>query len=319
MPDSLLVIIGLTLLIIAGESTLRGTVGLARRLNISPAVIGLTIVGFGTSLPELVVSVKAAWDGRPGFVVGNAIGSNIANSLLIIGAAAITRPLRCEPRAVRRDGAAMIIATLLCVAAALTGRIVAWQGVLMLAMLAAFIIWSYQQDRKWADLPAVLHERTAEIRQLRMENLPLVLTLIVCGLIGLAFGASILVDGAAAIGKRAGIPDALIGLTLFAIGTSLPELVATMVAAWRGHTDVAVGNIIGSNIFNILGILGSASLVTPISFPPDLRHIDIWVLLGATAVLMPVVITGWRVSRREGMVLLACYAGYIASIVWRTG
>ena len=319
MPDYLLVLFGLVLLVAAGEFTLRGTVGLARQLKISPAIIGLTVVGFGTSLPELVVGVQAAWDGRPGFAVGNAIGSNIANSLLILGAAATVRPLICEPRAVRRDGAAMIVATFICVAAALNGQIVAWQGLGMLALLVAFMAWSYWQDRKWADLPAVLHEREGELRQVSVERLPIVLVFTVGGLVGLVFGASIMVDGAASIGHRAGIPDAVLGLTLFAIGTSLPELVAAVVAAVRGHTDVAVGNVVGSNLFNILGILGAASLVAPLPIAPDIRDIDVWVLVGATAVLVPIIITGWRISRREGIILLACYSGYIASVFWRTG
>lgn len=259
------------MLIAAGEATLRGAVGLARRANVSPAVIGLTIVGFGTSAPELVIGVQAALDGRPGFAVGNALGSNIANSLLILGTAAIARTLHCEPRAIRRDGAAMMAATILCVAIGISGQVVAWQGAVMLTLLLSFTAWSYHQDRKWADLPAALHEREAEVRATPPANLAIALGLLLVGLVGLAAGASLMVDGAGAIAQRAGISDAVLGLTLFAFGTSLPELVAVTIAAWRGHTDVAVGNVIGSNIFNILGILGSASLVTPIPFSTDLQ------------------------------------------------
>lgn len=318
MSDIIFILAGLAMLIAAGEATLRGAVGLSRRLGLSPAVIGLTVVGFGTSMPELVVSIQAALEGRPGFAVGNAVGSNIANSFLILGAAALIQPLHCEPRAMRRDGGAMVAVTLLCVLIALTGRITAWQGAMMLLMLGGFIAWSYRQDRKWADLPAALHEKEANV----LTNIPasglLIGALLTGGLAGLAGGAMMLVDGAANLAQQVGISDAVVGLTIFAFGTSLPELAAAMMAAARGHTDVAVGNVIGSNIFNILGILGAASLVAPLPFDPSIRAVDIWVLLGASLVLMPILITGWRVSRREGAVLLACYTAYIASIVWRT-
>ncbi len=319
MTDLLFVLAGLATLIVAGEATLRGAVGLSRRLGLSPAMIGLTVVGFGTSAPELVVSVQAALEGRPGFAVGNAIGSNIANSFLILGAGALIAPLRCEPRAMRRDGGAMLAVTLLCVLAALTGRIAAWQGAVMLLVLIGFIAWSYHQDRKWADLPAALHEKEANV----LTNIPangwLITFLLAIGLAGLAGGATMMVDGAASIAQRVGVSDAVVGLTIFAFGTSLPELAAAIMAAWRGHTDVAVGNVLGSNIFNILGILGTASLVAPLPFEPSMRTVDIWVLLGASLVLVPIIVTDWRVSRREGAVLLTCYIAYIASIVWRSG
>ncbi len=318
MPDILLVLLGLTVLVAAGEATLRGAVALARKLNMPPAAIGLTIVGFGTSLPELVVSVQAALEAKPGFAVGNAVGSNIANSLLILGCAALVRPLRCEPRSLRRDGGAMLIATLICITLGMTGRVVFWQGLLMIVMLFAFIGWSYQQDRKWADLPAALHEKEGEVVEVVPESMLFVLAMLLSGLLGLGIGADMMVDGAAAIGARAGIPDAVLGLTVFAFGTSLPELVAAMVAAGRGHTDVAVGNVIGSNIFNLMGILGAASLVTPIPFNDALQQIDLWVLLAATLVLFPIIISGWRISRREGALLLFCYIGYIGSVAWRT-
>lgn len=318
MPDILLVLLGLTVLVAAGEATLRGAVGLARKLNMPPAAIGLTIVGFGTSLPELVVSVQAAFDAKPGFAVGNAVGSNIANSLLILGCAALVRPLQCEPRSLRRDGGAMLVATLICIGLGMSGQVVFWQGGLMIVLLFAFIGWSYQQDRKWAGLPAALHEKEGEVVEAVPESTLFVVAMLLSGLVGLGIGADMMVDGAAAIGARAGIPDAVLGLTVFAFGTSLPELVAAMVAAWRGHTDVAVGNVIGSNIFNLMGILGTASLVIPIPFNDALQQIDLWVLLAATLVLFPIIISGWRISRREGALLFCCYIGYIASIAWRT-
>ena len=319
MRDFILVLFGLAILIAAGESTLRGAVGLARRLNMPPAAIGLSVGGVGTSLPELVVSVQAAFDGRPGFAVGNAIGSNIANSLLILGAAALVEPLLCEPRSVRRDGAAMVAATAICIALGLSGEVAAWQGASMLILLVSFISWSTLQDMKQADRPAALHEKEADARQAVPIGYPHSIALLLAGFAGLAIGASTMVAGAAAIGSRIGIPDSVLGLTLFAFGTSLPELVAALVAAWRGHTDVAVGNVIGSIIFNILGILGAASLVAPVPFTESLRLVDIWVLLAATCVLFPILITGWRIRRTEGLALFLLYLGYIASVAWRTG
>jgi len=318
MTDLFFVLAGLAMLIAAGEATLRGAVGLSRRLGLSPAMIGLTVVGFGTSAPELVVSVQAALGGRPGFAVGNAIGSNIANSFLILGVGALIAPLHCEPRAMRRDGGAMLAVTLLCVLAALAGRITAWEGAIMLLILIGFIAWSYRQDRKWADLPAALHEKEANV----LTNIPangwLIGVLLAAGFAGLASGATLMVDGAASIAQRIGISDTVVGLTIFAVGTSLPELAAAIMATARGHTDVAVGNVLGSNIFNILGILGTASLVAPLPFEPSIRAVDIWVLLGASLVLAPIIVTGWRISRREGAMLLTCYIAYIASIVWRS-
>jgi len=317
MTDILFVLAGLGLLIGAGEATLRGGVGLSQRLGLPPAIIGLTVIGFGTSAPELVVSVQAALEGRPGLAVGNAVGSNIANTLLILGTGALIRPLRCEPRAMRRDGGAMLAATALCILVALTGRVAPWQGAIMLVLLATFVTWSYRQDRKWADLPAALHEKEATTLTNIPVNSLLIAALLVTGLVGLAGGASLIVDGAASMARKLGISDSVVGLTVIAFGTSLPELAAAMISAARGHTDVAVGNVIGSNIFNILGILGAASLVAPLPFDPSLRDVDVWILLASSLVLIPILMTGWRISRREGGVLLACYAMYIASIIWR--
>ncbi len=317
MVSLLLVALGLAILVAGGEATLRGAVGLAKRLGLSPEIIGLSVVGFGTSLPELVVGVQSTLEGRPGFAVGNAIGSNIANSLLVLGAAALVRPLLCEPRSLRRDGAAMIAATVLCVVAGLDGQIAAWQGAIMLGLMAAYILWSYRQDRKWAGLAAVLHGKKADAIVAVPVSFAAGVISLSSGLGGLVLGASLLVDGASDIAKYLGVPDAILGLTVVAVGTSLPELAATMIAAWRGHTDVAVANIIGSNIFNILGILGASSLAGRLPFSDEIRHYDIWVLLASTMILFPILITDWRISRREGAILLTCYGAYIASLVWR--
>lgn len=317
MVDIFFVISGLAILLIAGEATLRGAIGLARSLNVSPAVIGLTVVGLGTSLPEFVVCIDAAIAGKPDFAVGNVIGSNISNTLLILGAGAMILPLACDPRAVRRDGTMMVVAIAIACILGVTGETVAWQGLLMLLALAGFMAWSYLMDRRHRGPAAELHERGAEDIPVAPVGGARTLIYVIVGLAGLTGGATLLVDGAEGIARSAGVPDYIIGLTILAIGTSLPELVASIVAALRGHGDVAIANVLGSNMFNVLGILGATSLVTTLPFAPEIRTIDLWVMAGSTVVLIPILITGWRIVRSEGLLLLAGYAGYIASIAYR--
>jgi len=315
--DIFFVISGLAILLIAGEATLRGAIGLARSLNVSPAVIGMTVVGLGTSLPELVVCIDATIAGKPDFAVGNVIGSNISNTLLILGAGAMILPLACDPRAVRRDGTMMVVAIAIACILGVTGETAAWQGLLMLLALAGFMAWSYVMDRRHRSPATELHEREAEGIPVAEIGGARILIYVVAGLAGLTGGATLLVDGAEGIARSAGVPDYIIGLTILAIGTSLPELVASIVAALRGHGDVAIANVLGSNMINVLGILGATSLITTLPFAPEIRTIDIWVMAGSTVVLIPILITGWRIARSEGLLLLAGYAGYIASIAYR--
>ncbi len=312
--EILFLVLGLVLLILGGEFTLRGAIGLARNLNISTAIIGLTVMGFGTSAPELVVTVQAVLSGGADIAIGNAIGSNIANTLLILGAGAVIQPLSCDPRAVRRDGAIMMLTTLLLCVLGLTGGIVAWQGVVMLSLLAAFMWWSYLQDKRHHDAATDLHEEVAEETSGIPKNKLVVAAYIAGGFAGLAIGASLLVEAAIALAEAAGVPQSIIGLTLVAFGTSLPELAATMVAAYRRHTDIAIANVLGSNIFNILGVLGAGALFGPLTFAGRIVMVDQWVMLSAAVVLLPIMITEWRVSRREGGALLAAYAIYIGSL-----
>ena len=305
------------LLILGGEFALRGAIGLARSLNISTAVIGLTVMGFGTSAPELVVTVQAVLSGGSDIAIGNAIGSNIANTLLILGAGAVIRPLSCDPRAVRRDGTIMMLATFLLCALGLTGGIVAWQGATMLGLLATFLWWSYLQDKRHHDAAAVLHEDSAAETSGIPKSKVAVVSYIVAGFAGLAIGASLLVDAAVALAESAGISQSVIGLTLVALGTSLPELAATMVAAYRRHTDIAIANVLGSNIFNILGVLGAGATIGPLQFADQIISVDQWVMLSAAIVLLPIMITGWHISRKEGGTLLAAYVVYMGSLTIR--
>jgi len=314
LMDFLFTALGLVILVIGGELTLRGAIGLARLLGVSAAMIGLTVVGFGTSAPELVVSVQATIDGAPDIAIGNVVGSNIANILLVLGVGALIAPLICDPGAVRRDGTAMMAAMVLLVGLGLTGAIEAWQGALMLAGLIGYVMWSYNIDRKNGAAPADLHAREVEETTGVPTATWLILLYVLVGLAALIGGAKLLVDGAIGVARSVGISEPVIGLSLVAIGTSLPELAATAVAAWRRHTDVAVGNVLGSNIFNVLLILGTASMAAPLPFAQEFVRVDLWVMLGAGIVLVPVMVTDWNISRREGFLLLMLYVVYIASM-----
>lgn len=315
--DYLYLVLGLLVLVIGGEAALRGAVGLAQALGVSAAIIGLTVMGFGTSAPELVVTVRAALDGNVDIGVGNIVGSNIANSLLILGIGALICPLFCDPHAVRRDGAVMVLAMTAFCLISLTEEIQQWQGGVMVASLVAFIVWSYFHDKKHHDPAAALHEDFAkETPGVSTNKLHITLYMIV-GLAGLSFGADLMVNSAVRIAERAGLPQSIIGLTIVAFGTSLPELGATAIAAWRRHTDIAVASVLGSNIFNILGVLGVGALVTPLSIAPNIANLDQWIMLAATMLLMPVIISGWRIDRREGLVLFALYLAYVSSMAFR--
>lgn len=320
LTDFLFTLLGLGILVVGGELTLRGAIGLAKLLGVSAAMIGLTVVAFGTSAPELVVSLQAQIDGAPDIAIGNVIGSNIANILLVLGVGALIAPLICDPGSVRRDGTAMMAAMALLVGLGLLGVIEAWQGMLMLVALVAYVTWSYRVDRRnGAAAAADLHAREVEETTGVPTSTWLVLLYVVVGLVALIGGAKLLVDGAIGVARAVGISEPVIGLSLVAIGTSLPELAATAVAAWRRHTDVAVGNVLGSNLFNILLILGSASLAAPLPFAAEFVRVDLWVMMGAGILLIPVMVTGWNISRREGVLLLILYAAYIASMAMGWG
>lgn len=319
MTDLLLTALGLGILLLGGEGTLRGAVGLARQLGVSPAMIGLTVVAFGTSAPELVVSLEAALAGAPAIAIGNVIGSNIANIMLILGVGAVIAPLVCDPMAVRRDATAMLGALLLLVGLGFSGQILAWQGALMIMALVAYVFWSYRNDRNNGTPVSDLHAREAEQTGGVPEAMPVVLLYVLLGLAALVGGAHLLVEGAVGLARAAGVSESVIGLSVVAIGTSLPELTATAVAAWRRHTDVAVANVLGSNLFNVLLILGAAALVGPLPISPDFVAVDMWVMLGAGVVLIPIMVTGWHISRTEGAFLLVLYALYVGSLATGIG
>ncbi|MCA0872000.1 calcium/sodium antiporter [Seohaeicola saemankumensis] len=312
MTALLLTALGLAGLIIGGELLVRGAVSAAKGFNISPMVIGLTLVGFGTSTPELVTSLQAALNGASGIAIGNVVGSNIGNVLLILGLAAVMAPIAVAPAALRRDGSVVALATVLCLAVVLMGTVGRVAGSGFLLALAAYLSFTLISERRATHSAAAeIYEREAEAVPGPDHGLGLSIMLALCGLGLTLLGARALVSGAVTLAQMVGLSEAVIGLTIVAIGTSMPELVTSVIAVRRGQGDVALGNVLGSNIFNILGILGITALVQPMQVPSQIAGFDIWVMALATALLIVMARTGWRIGRREGGVMLACYAAYL--------
>ena len=311
-------VLGFLLMLLGGDLVVRGAVAIAHRLNVSPLLIGLTLVGFGTSLPELMTSLQAALAGAPGISVGNVVGSNICNILLILGIAALLRPVTATPAAFRRDGAVVLAVTVIGIALMLLGEVGRLAGGAMLVGLAAYVYFTYRAEAGAHSPAAAVLEGEAELLPQPPGRLAVALGLLAAGLVALVFGSGLLVDAAVELARLVGVSETVIGLTVVAIGTSLPELVTSIVAAVRRQSDVALGNILGSNVFNILGILGATGAVVPVPVPPQILAMDAWVMLAATVALVVVVRTGWRVSRMEGAGLLTGYAGYLALVVAAT-
>jgi cation:H+ antiporter len=303
---------GFLLLFGGGELLLRGAVGMARVFGLSPLLIGLTVVAAATSMPELVVTVTAGLDGLTDVGVGNVVGSNIANILLILGAAAVIHPIPTHPRMVRRDAGAVLIATALFAGFCVIGPLYWAHGVIMLALLGGYLwfcIWNEAAAGN-SDQPAAAKEDLTELGW-EPAGVRLALITVAAGAGALVLGSDLLVEGAVTIARAAGISESVIGLTLIALGTSLPELATAVTAARHRHTDLALGNALGSNIFNILLVLGTLVLITPVQLAAEVLRFDIWVMVGVTLLLIPVMLSGWRISRLEGALFLALYAAYI--------
>ena len=324
--DYLYLVGGFLLLIVGGNVLVQGAVGLARRLGISPLLVGLVIVGFGTSMPELVASLTAALQGSPAIAIGSIVGSNIANVFLIIGIGALICPIACDREALRRDGAMLVGSALALAAVVLNGEAIGRVvGIAFLLVLFAYILHSYRSDRRSQRRKAELKEETALLAteaapadvagtKPRILPLPLQLLGLAAGIAGVVFGADLLVRGAVAVARGLAISEAIIGVTVVAVGTSLPELVTTVIAGRRGHGEVALGNVIGSNVFNILGILGTTAAVTPIPIPEEIARLDLWVMLAATVLLLLFGWMGRSINRIEGALLLSAYVGYYLAI-----
>lgn len=309
--DSFFVLGGLAALVVGGDLLVRGAVNVARALRVPPMVIGLTLVGFGTSAPELVTSLQAALSGSPGLAVGNVVGSNIGNVLLILGIAALVAPIAVDTRALRRDGAVLIGATLLGLWAMSQGTIARPVGAVFVLALAGYVGVTLLLERRRASAAGVVYTAEAALLPSRPSGLWRDGLLTVAGLVMTVLGARFLVQGAVDIASALGVSETVIGLTIVAVGTSMPELVTSVMAVRRGEGEVALGNVIGSNIFNILGILGVTALVLPIEVPPQILNVDAWVMVAATVALLVFATTGARISRREAGALLAAYGAYM--------
>jgi len=297
---------GFVLLLGGAEFLVRGAVQLATRLGVSPLIVGLTVVAYCTTMPELFVSLEAAFRGAPGIAVGNILGSNICNLLLILGAAACVWPLAVEPREVRFEGGIVIGVTLLFAALALTGRLSLFDGLLLLACLAAFTIASYRRARRSRNAAAA--QEDAPDRPLWMAAGTLAI-----GLGCVIGGANLLVEGAIGMARVLGVSEAVIGVTVVAVGTALPELATAVVSAYRRHPEVAVGNVLGANVFNLLAIGGVVATVHPLDIPAHLLDLAVWTMLAATLALVSWLMVRGRFGRPAGLLFLAVYAAYIAA------
>jgi len=292
----------------------RGAVAIAQRLNVPPVVVGLTIVAIGTSAPELTVSIDAILKNAPDIVTGNVVGSNLSNILLVLGIAALIKPVQGGAQLIRRDGMVMVASAALLVGFAQTGTIGWMSGVFMLSLYVAYIGYCYWAEHISGD--ASQAQALVEVE----ENDGVVLKLYVStgmflsGLAGVILGADFLVEGAVTLAREFGLSEAVIALSVVAIGTSLPELAVSVIAAYKGRSDVAVGNIVGSNISNVLFILGATSLVSPVDFAPQIISFDSWFMLAVTIMLIPFLVTGMRISRREATFFLGLYVLYIYAI-----
>jgi cation:H+ antiporter len=306
LTSSLLILAGIVLLYFGAEGLVRGSASIAARLGLTPLVIGLTVVAFGTSMPELVVSIGASLDGKGPIAVGNVVGSNIGNIALILGLAALIQPLRVQAQIVRVDLPILLIASVALVAILADGAVGRVEGGLLFAGLLAYIGTSLRLARRE---PAAVEAEFVEGMPRAGRSAALDAGMVAAGLALLVLGARLLVTGAVDIAEGFGLSQAVIGLTIVAIGTSLPELATSVVAALKGQGDIAVGNVVGSNLFNILGILGITALVRPLA-QSGMSSVDLGVMLVLTVVLLPLMRSGFRVSRAEGGVLVAGYAAY---------
>ncbi|MDP2121780.1 MAG: calcium/sodium antiporter [Hoeflea sp.] len=294
---------GLALLTFGADYLVKGAISLANRLGMPPLLIGLTVVGFGTSMPELLVSLRAALDGAPAIAIGNVVGSNIANILLILGVAATISPIAARIPNLNRDLVMMLVAAVIMLGLGFLGVITFWVALAMFVLLCGYLVWVTYSDR----------------RSLTAEEADLVIKLpgwkealfIAGGLAGLFIGASLLIDAATSIAREFGISEAVIGLTIVAVGTSLPELATSVVAAFRRHAEVALGNVVGSNIFNILAILGITGIVTPVPVDPAMAGFDIPFMLAVSLALVALILVAGRISRPAGIVMVGVYVGYV--------
>lgn len=305
--------LGLVILLLAGDVLVKGAVNLALRLGIPALIVSLTIVAFGTSAPELLISIQSILDGVPGLALGNVVGSNTANVLLVLGIPALLAGLAASSDT-RREYMFMIAGTFLFIVLCFFGPLTWGHGVFLLVGLALVLGDAVRKAHAHRKANGAAEEDDLEEADPDMAAWKIGLYLVL-GMIGLPLGAHLLIDSATAIATEYGISDAVIGLTLVAVGTSLPELATTVMAAFRRQADVAIGNVIGSNVFNLLAIIGIAVFVGPIPVDAGILRFDLWVMLTASLVLAPFVFFRWPMGRAVGLAFTALYVGYIVMLL----
>ena len=317
----LLLIVGLVVLIIAGDVMVRGAAALARHWGVPALIVGLTIVAFGTSAPELVVGVQAALSGAGQMAAGNVIGSNIANVLLALGIPALIMAIPTNISGVARNSFVALTATLIFIALAFVAKfssnsiLLQWHGAVFFAGIVLYLLWMFRLAKAGVEDP-ILEEMT-EIEEGK-DGLPqsvwMDLVFVFGGIIGLVIGGHLIVDNAQVIALAAGVSETVIGLTIVAIGTSLPEIATVVVASYRGHSEVAIGNVLGSNVFNIFAVMGGSALAGPILLVKELFVFDLWVMLAAMLALMVYVMTRQPIGRKTGIVFVIAYILYMLAI-----
>lgn len=313
--DYIYLIAGLAILIISGEILVKGAVNLAYKFQISTLVVGMTIISFGTSAPELLVSLKSTLEGHPDIAIGNVIGSNIANLGLVLGITAMIFPIKVDRNSIRVDWPVMMLATIVLYLFMLNYKIEFWEGAIFLLALIVFIVTMIRTSRKQnksAALEESIEEKPSDnednknVKQIAKDIL-----LIALGAVGLMFGADWLVEGAVNVARSFGVSDLVISVTVVALGTSAPELVTSCVAAFRRHSDISVGNLIGSNIFNIMAILGITPLIKEIDVNEQVVSNDMFWVLGISAAVLPMLMINKNISRIEGGILFSTYLVYV--------
>lgn len=312
-------ILGLATLVVGGEFLVRGAVGIAKKFHISTLVIGMTVVSFGTSAPELMVSLNAAAEGHSAIAVGNVIGSNIANLALVLGLTVLIFPIVVDRNSKVIDWPFMMFASLLFYFFVIDFTIERWEGAVLFAFLVAFTVFLVWNSRKATkkEIAAQVDEEDDEIAKVK-DNSLLSTGFLILGLVALYFGAEWLLEGAVGIATSFGMEERVIAVTIVAFGTSVPELVTSAVAAFRQQTDISVGNLIGSNIFNIMAVVGLTATVQPMELVGEDRNLvsfDMWWVLAIAAVLLPIMLIGKKIGRFKGALLLGSYIVYIVLIV----
>lgn len=310
--------LGLLILLLAGDALVRGAVNLSLRLGVPALIVSLTIVAFGTSAPELLISIKAVQENAPGIALGNVVGSNTANILLVLGLPALLATLHTSECDTRRNYVLMLLASVLFIGLAFCGTFTVTSGMILLAGLGLMLANAFREahaHRKACG--AACADDDLEVLEEADPNMPWwrIGMFLALGLLGLPMGAHLLVDNASVIARTYGVSETVIGLTLVALGTSLPELATTVMAALRRQADVALGNVIGSNMFNLLAIVGVATLFGPIPVDPSFLEFDLWVMLAASLLLIPFVFFKLDINRFWGAVLSAMYIGYVVIVL----